>query len=128
MQFAQFFKEQRKSLGLTMRKFAEEKGYDVGYISRLESGVMNPPAEKEKLEALASALNIREETKEWVMFFDLAAAARKELPVDLRENDDVVRMLPAFYRTLRSEKLDREEVDKLLELIKRESSSEESDR
>lgn len=128
MQFAQFLKGQRISQNLTMRRFAEEKGYDVGYISRLENGVMKPPAEREKMEALASALNLKPETKEWVTFFDLAAAARKELPLDIQEDIHAVKILPAFYRTLRKKNVDRAEVDRLLEFIRKESGNGESNR
>ena len=44
--------------------------------------------------------------------------AKNELPIDLRDDERAVAMLPAFYRTLRNEKLDREEAEKLLKLIR----------
>ncbi len=128
MQFAQFFKEQRVAHGLTMRKFAEKKGYDVGYISRLENGVINPPAESEKMESLASALELKPKTGEWVTFFDLAAAARKELPLDIQNDSQAVKLLPAFYRTLRKKDIDRAEVEKLLDFIRKEKENGEHQR
>lgn len=118
MKFAQYFAERRKALGLSMRRFAEDKGYDVGYISRLENDVIKPPAELEKLKALAVALELTPETSEWVMFFDLAAARRKELPEDIKNQPQMINLLPAFYRTLRKEKITRDEVEHLLKLLK----------
>lgn len=118
MIFAQYFAERRKVLGLTMRRFADQKGYDVGYISRLENDVIKPPAEMDKLKALAVALELEPETTEWVHFFDLAAAARAELPDDLKDKTQVVNLLPAFYRTLRKDKINKDEVEHLLNLLK----------
>ena len=117
MNFANYFSDLRKATGLSMRKFATTKGYDVGYISRIEAGITRPPVETEKMEALAAALEIRKETKQWVEFFDLAAASRAELPADLKEDQAVLNLLPAFYRTLRREKISEDEVDKLLEKL-----------
>jgi len=118
MIFAQYFAERRRALGLTMRRFADHKGYDVGYISRLENDVIKPPAETEKLKALAVALELKPETTEWVQFFDLAAASRAELPEDLKNKTEVVNLLPAFYRTLRKDKINKDEVEHLLNLLK----------
>ena len=117
MEFGQYFKERRMELGFTARKFAKEKGYDVGYISRLENNLIAPPAEKEKVAALGHALELTEGTKDWEKFLDLVAIARNEIPEDLRSNEMAVKMLPAFYRSLRDKNLDKAEIDKLLELL-----------
>ena len=117
MGFSEFFKKKRMKIG-TVRQFAKENGYDVAYVSRLENGVTMPPKDAEKLGKLAMALGIAEESDEWQEFMDLAAVAKNELPMDLQNNAKVASVLPAFYRTLRNEKLDEDEANELLELIR----------
>ena len=77
-----------------------------------------PPKDSEKLTKLGLALGIVEGSSEWQEFLDLASMAKNELPTDLQDDERAVAMLPAFYRTLRNEKLDREEAEKLLDLIR----------
>ena len=101
MRFNDFFKQKRMEVG-TVRKFARDNGYDVAYVSRLENGVTLPPKDEEKLTKLGMALGLKQETKEWQEFVDLAAVAKNELPTDLCNDEKVASVLPAFYRTLNS--------------------------
>lgn len=117
MSFSEFFKGKRMAMG-TVRQFAKKNSYDVAYISRLENGVTMPPKDAEKLGKLAMALGIVEGSDEWQEFMDLAAVAKNELPVDLQDNEKVASVLPAFYRTLRNEKLNEKEANELLDLIR----------
>lgn len=119
MNFADFFHKRRISLGYTLRNFCRKNDYDVAYISRLENGLVSPPAEKEKLAKLASALKLRKNSLDWANFVDLAATARGEIPDDLRRHKpELIQFLPAFYRTLRKEKINDKEIDKLMKLLK----------
>lgn len=117
MDFCQFFKQKRQAIG-TVRQFASDNDYDAAYISRLENGITMPPKDSAKLEKLGLSLGITKGSEEWQEFIDLAAIAKNELPDDLRDNKRIVSVLPAFYRTLRKDKLDEDEASKLLELIK----------
>ncbi|MBR6505802.1 helix-turn-helix transcriptional regulator [Candidatus Saccharibacteria bacterium] len=116
MKFHELFKKKRMEIG-TVRQFAKQAGLDLAYVSRLENGVCLPPKDDAKLAKLASALNIQKETEEWQEFMDLAAVAKNELPTDLQDNERVAAVLPAFYRTLRKDKLDEKELKELLKLI-----------
>ena len=107
-------------LGFTMRQFASEKGYDVAYISRLESGLLTAPSDPEKTRALATALRLQPKSVEWVEFFDMAAASRNEIPDDLKNNPMVPRLMPAFYRTLRQDNITDAEIEQLVDLLKSE--------
>ena len=118
MKFNEFVREKRKELNMTLRKFCQTKGYDTAYISRLENGLLNPPKEKKKLEALAFALEIEENTAEWVAFFDLAAASHLSIPEDIKKDfPEIVRFLPAFYRTLRNESCSEKKIENLISLL-----------
>ena len=117
MKFHEMFKEKRMRIG-TVREFARETGLDVAYVSRLENGVTLPPKDSTKLARLASALGITEGTEEWQRFFDLAAVAKNQLPDDLRDDERIISVLPAFYRALRNRAMDDDELKKLLKLLK----------
>jgi transcriptional regulator with XRE-family HTH domain len=119
MNFADFFHNRRISLGHTLRNFCRKNDYDVAYVSRLENGLISPPAEKEKIAKLASALKLRKKSSDWIKFMDLASASRGEIPDDLRKHKpELVQFLPAFYRTLRKKKVNDKEIDKLMKLLK----------
>ena len=117
MKFHELFKKKRMEIG-TVREFAKKSGLDLAYISRLENGITLPPRDSKKLEKLALALGIKRNTDEWQEFMDLAAVAKNELPADLRDDARVAKVLPAFYRAIRSKEMDEDELQRLLDLIK----------
>jgi transcriptional regulator with XRE-family HTH domain len=116
--FAGYFKALRKEKRITLRAFCEKAGADPGNISRMERGGMIPPQDREILCRYAKALGLMEGSAEWYQFFDLAAADRGIIPQDLMEDEDVVRQLPAFFRTLRGQKPTEEELRKIVQKIK----------
>ena len=117
MQFKEWFKQRRMKVG-TVREFAKAAGLDAAYVSRLENGIILPPRASAKLHRLGMALGLEEGSGEWQEFLDLAAVAKNELPEDLQDNERAKAILPAFYRTLRNEKLDEEDMRELFEMIK----------
>ena len=116
--FGEFFKTKRRGLGVSLRAFCRKNGLDPGNMSKLERGVLAPPEGRGKLEAYAAMLGLQEGSDEWFEFFDLAAAARGRIPDSLLEDERVVRALPMMYRTLRKDKPEREEVERLMKLIR----------
>jgi transcriptional regulator with XRE-family HTH domain len=117
--FGEFFKAQRIASGKTLREFCLERGYDPGNLSKLERGLLSPPQAREKLEEYAKALKLREGTDGWYVFFDLAAAETGRIPEDLRD-EDLVKKLPVIFRTLRGRKLTDEQLDQLVERLRKE--------
>ncbi len=117
--FGFYFKELRTNKGWTLRQFCEENGYDPGNISRLERGVFPAPESPQKLREYAKALGLKEGGEEWVEFFDRAAAARGQFPVDLQADENLVGRLPVLFRTLRGRKVTPEKLDQLVEIIRR---------
>ena len=117
MKFHELFKKKRMAIG-TVREYAKMSGLDVAYVSRLENGVVLPPKDSDKLTRLADALGIAEASDEWQEFMDLAAIAKNELPEDLKDDERIASVLPAFYRTLRRRELDENELKELLALIR----------
>lgn len=115
--FGEFFREKRISLGLTLRAFCERYHYDPGNISKLERNILSPSIDESKLEGYALALKIARDSADWTLFFDLAHTAKGTIPTDIKNNPYIISILPGFYRTVRGEKLDKEKVNQLIDLI-----------
>ena len=117
--FGDFFKQLRKKKKITLREFCIQAQADPANISRLERGAMPPPQDKDILERYAKALGIQTGSDDWYTFFDLAAAGRGMIPKYLMSDSEVVKKLPAFFRTLRGQKPTEEEMLKLVDKIKK---------
>ncbi len=115
--FGELFRQKRVSLGFTLRSFCERYNYDPGNISRLERNILSPSIDKQKLEGYAVALKIPRDSEEWTIFFDLAHAAKGKIPEDIIKSPHLLSILPAFYRTARGEKLDKDKIKQLIKLL-----------
>jgi len=116
--FAAYFKALRKEKRITLRAFCEAAGADPGNISRMERGGMIPPQDRDILTRYAQALGLVEASAEWYQLFDLAAAGRGMIPQDLMDDAELVKQLPAFFRTLRGQKPTEEELRKIVHKIR----------
>ena len=114
--FGQFIRKKRIELGLTLREFCRKNDYDVGYISRLENDLFLPPEDEEKLKKLAVSLKIKKDSSEWEEYSDLAIVAKKQLPKNI--DSKVLNYLPAFFRKASKKKVNKKDVEKLIDLIK----------
>jgi len=117
-EFGEFFRERRLALGKTLRQFCQEHRLDPGNISRLERGKV-PPPKHEKLEQYAHLLQFEEGSDEWCQFFDLAAAEAGRLPADLQADTEILDRMPVLFRTLRGQKVSDEDLDDLIDLLRR---------
>ena len=118
LNFAAYFQALRKEARISLRAFCDAAGADPGNISRLERRTIPPPQDREILSRYAKALNLKEGSDEWYRFIDLAAADRGIIPQDIMDVDDLVRMLPAFFRTLRGPKPTETDLRKVSEKIR----------
>lgn len=115
--FGEMFRQRRVFLELTLRTFCERFGYDPAYISRIEREILAPPEDKEKIQAFAKALSIKEGTPDWVTFFDLAYIAKGKIPPDITAKDESLEHLPLLFRTMRGEKLSPKKLQQLIRLL-----------
>jgi len=118
--FGKFFKQKRVERGLTLREFCRVNEKDPGNISKIERGLLPPPQTKEILIEYAAALGIKEGTDDWLLFCDLAVTSAGKIPPDIVSNEEVMNALPVLFRTVRKEKLDEKDLEKLVKAIKRE--------
>jgi len=117
--FGALLKRLRIKRGFTLREFCNRHGFDPGNYSRLERGVFSPPQDREKLQQYAAALGLSPGDDDWLDFFDTAAASRGEIPQDLLSDEEVVKKLPLLFRTLRAKPVSPENLDELVDRIRR---------
>jgi transcriptional regulator with XRE-family HTH domain len=120
--FGDYFKEARLNRGKTLRQFCIENNYDAGNISKMERGILPPPDSSDKLAEYARALEIVEGSTEWYDFFDLARVARGQVPDAIMRDEELVARLPIVFRTLQGKRVTPEQVDDLIQLIRRNES------
>jgi transcriptional regulator with XRE-family HTH domain len=116
--FGNHLKELRIAKGVTLREFCQVNGFDPGNYSRLERGLFPPPQKEELLTKYATSLGLKRNTDDWLVFFDLAAASRGEIPSDLLSDEEIVEKLPVIFRTLRGAPVTEELLDELIEKIR----------
>lgn len=119
MNFGEFVKVKRLSLNYTLRAFCKKFKHDAGNWSKMERGVIPPPQKEEVLKRYGENLSIKYGSDEWYTFSDLANADNGIIPVDILEDEALTSSLPLFFRTVRGTKPDKNDLEKLINLIKR---------
>lgn len=117
--FDDFFESLRQRNRLTLREFCKKAKADPANISRMERGMIPPPKNRTILERYATTLGLQEGGEDWQTFFDLAAVALGTVPKDLLSDRELVKTLPAFFRTLRGQKPTPEEMNRIAEKIRK---------
>jgi len=117
--FGEFFKKKRMEKGFTLRSFCQTYGYDPGNLSKIERGLLTPSSSREKLEEYASALDLKPGSEDWIDFFDRAAACKGEIPLEIMSDSQLVEKLPLIFRTMRENKANDKQLDRLVEVIRK---------
>lgn len=117
--FSARLKELRINKGVTLREFCLRNNVDPGNYSKLERGHFPPPESHELLEKYATALGLAPGSSGWMELFDLAAAERGRIPEDLMSDKEIVDKLPVLFRTMRGTPLSPEQLDQLVEHVRR---------
>jgi transcriptional regulator with XRE-family HTH domain len=122
--FGEFVKEKRIEKGVSLREFSKLIEVDPSNWSKVERGLNPPPQDDGTLRKIAEALDIQLDSPLWEELKDMAAVGAGAIPKDILSDKKVVNALPMFFRTLRSEKPTPEDLDKLIEIIRKEESRE----
>jgi transcriptional regulator with XRE-family HTH domain len=117
--FGEFIKENRIEKGLSLREFCKRIEVDASNWSKIERGLLAPPQEEEKLKKIAQVLDIKPKSPVWEEMKDKANIDAGIIPEDMRTDEKVMNSLPMFFRTLRSEKPTPEELDRLIDMIRK---------
>ena len=117
--FGELFKELRLKNGYTLREYCRNSNLDPAYISRLERGKITPPNNEEKLVELAFSLGLERESEACRNFITVALVSAGRIPNEIMSDEEALKRLPIFLRTLKGEKLSEEQLGSLLEIIKK---------
>jgi len=117
--FGEFLKGLRARQRITLREFCIRAQADPGNISRMERGLIPPPQSEEILRRYAEAAGVAYGQDDWYQLVDLASADRGIVPRDLMSDEELVSLLPAFFRTLRGQRPTDEEMLLLAEKIRK---------
>jgi transcriptional regulator with XRE-family HTH domain len=113
--FSEKIKQLRIEKRLTLRDFCSKVGLDASNWSKVERGINPPPGDLDTLERIGQFLDLQKEQK--TDLFDLAATARKELPVDLADDAILLEALPAFFRAARGHQLTPEKIQEFAQEV-----------
>jgi transcriptional regulator with XRE-family HTH domain len=116
--FGTFIKELRARQRLGLREFCLEHGHDPSNWSKIEREVLLPPRDEEILRTWAKQLGLKPNTDDWLKFFDYAAVDAGRIPDYVMKDEELLGKLPVFFRTLSGQKPSREDLEKLLEIIR----------
>jgi transcriptional regulator with XRE-family HTH domain len=116
--FGELLKNLRIERNLSLREICRLAGYDPSNWSKIERGKMPPPSDNDTLIKWAKILGLSLNKKELNDFLDSAAIAQGIIPEDILTDADTVKLLPAFFRTIRDEKPTKREIEALFKLIK----------
>lgn len=116
--FGEFMKEKRLGLGLTLRAFCNQNGFDAGNTSKIERGLLDPPKTHVTLSSYARALELKEGSEEWNAFFELASISAGRIPDRIMNDAELVSKLPLVFRTITGRRLTEEQLRELAEEIR----------
>ncbi|MEK7433674.1 MAG: helix-turn-helix transcriptional regulator [Cyanobacteriota bacterium] len=102
---------------LTLRELARRSGFDASYLSKVLADLVVPPQDIVKLRALAHALDINDQTQDFERFMDLAKIEAGKLPDYIIKNQEAMKSLPAFFRTIDKKKPSKEQLDKIMQIL-----------
>lgn len=115
--FSKTLSELRIKKGFSLREICNKVNYDPSNWSKIERGRLSPPSNEVVLKKWAKTLGLKEKN-DIRKFIDEAQIAQGIIPGDILSQKEAVNYLPAFFRTLRNKKPTKQELDKLIELIR----------
>jgi len=116
--FGEYFHNLRLNRGLTLRAYCRAAHEDPANISRLERGLLAPPKHENILARLALSLGLERGSDEWDEFHRLAAVDAGRIPPDIMRDEELVKHLPLFFRTISGECFSDEKLDEFINYIR----------
>lgn len=116
--FGKLLYDLRIAKEITLREMCRKVNYDPSNLSKIERGKIAPPSERKTLDLWARALGLKKDSKEFDNFIYNANVAQSIIPFEIMQEKELVAALPAFFRTLKNKKPSKEEMDKMINLIK----------
>jgi len=115
MKYGTYTKGLRVEARISLREFAKNLGMDPSNWSKIERGIIPPPANDTLNTKIAQRLNLKE--TEIQQLDDLATVARGELPRDI-DDAELLAKVPAFFRALKGREYTADDLEKLTQKIR----------
>lgn len=115
--FGSLLNDLRSENNLSIREICKLVGYDPSNWSKIERGLISPPSDDKTLKLWAKVLKVKSNGIQ--EFMDDARIAQGIIPDDILNKAEMLELMPAFFRTVRNKKPNKEEIDNLINLIKR---------
>ncbi|MFA5000189.1 MAG: helix-turn-helix transcriptional regulator [Patescibacteria group bacterium] len=106
----------RAESDLSIREVCKLVSYDPSNWSKIERGLISPPSDEKALLTWAKALKVKKNDVQG--FLDNAQIAQGIIPDDILDRKEMLELMPAFFRVIRSKKSSKKEIDNLIKLIK----------
>ena len=116
--FGEFIKERRLKLNLSLREFSKKLGEDPSNWSKVERGLLDPPQSLEKLKKIATVLHFPINSPEFEELQSIAAVKAGNIPGYITSDGEIMKALPAFFRTVKNVKPTQAEILQLIEKLK----------
>jgi transcriptional regulator with XRE-family HTH domain len=114
--FGEILKSLRIKNDLSIREACKLTNYDPSNWSKIERGLISPPGDEKVLSGWGKLFKVKKDYLR--QFIDEAQVAQGIIPDDILQKQEMVQLMPAFFRTLRNKKPSKEEIDNLINLIK----------
>lgn len=114
--FGSLLNQLRTENNLSIREICKTVNYDPSNWSKIERGLISPPSDEKSLKLWAKTLKVSGEGVQ--AFMDDARIAQGIIPDDILNKAEMLELMPAFFRTVRNKKPSKEEIDRLINLIK----------
>ena len=121
--FGTLIKELRAKQRLGLREFCLTHGHDPSNWSKIEREVLSPPRDEDILRKWATQLGLKPGSDDWHKFFDYAAVDAGRIPEHVMQDKELLAKLPVFFRTMSGQKPSREDLEKLIEIIRNANQS-----
>lgn len=118
MSFGEFVKQKRLNMNLTLRSFCSFINFDPSNWSKVERGILPAPDSLEVLDKICEVLGIQEKSEDWYKLIDLAAISKNKIPDYVLKDENIVNMLPIFFRRANGDRPTEEELEKIVELLR----------
>lgn len=115
--FAEYIKDLRISRRFTLREFCAKLGLDPSNWSKVERGINPAPSDQHLLVRIASFFSL--EGAQTQQLLDAAAISRSEIPKDLSQNANFLKLAPAFFRNARGDSLSVAELNEFIDELKK---------
>lgn len=115
--FAEYIKDLRISRRHTLREFCAKLGLDPSNWSKVERGINPAPSDQHLLDKIASFFSL--DGAQVQQLRDAAALSRNQIPADLTQNANFLKLAPAFFRNARSDSLSATELNEFIDELKK---------